>query len=162
MTERHRALPSWMAKKEGKVKEKEPLRSARKRKAARAAFYCMNEKELVDAAFSCLTDAAREDVALPADRKVEDKAAATTVNTREDPATAKKTAKLLTLAEQSSDEGDALDATCVSETDMEISPGHLGPEGQRAGPGQDHGGSEAEEKEEDDALRLVREIFFAR
>lgn len=30
----------------------------------------MNEKELVEAALSRLTDAAREDVALPADRKV--------------------------------------------------------------------------------------------
>nr|XP_040017887.1 cell cycle regulator of non-homologous end joining [Gasterosteus aculeatus aculeatus] len=154
-----------MAKKGARAKEEEPLKSARKRKTARAAFYCMNEKELVEAALSRLTDAAREDVALPADRKVEDKAAATTVNTGEDPATAEKTAELLTSAEQSSDGGDALDTTCVSETDVEISPRHLGPEGQRAGPARDHGGLvniglKAEGKEKDDALRLVREIFF--
>lgn len=90
------------------------------------------------------------------------------------------------LEEESSDCGDALDTTYVSETDLDItevetlpytkSPQHQGPEGQTSGPVQDHGGVmnvelEAEKREacpqmkadaaeEDDSLRLVREIFF--
>ncbi|XP_056273091.1 uncharacterized protein si:ch211-127m7.2 isoform X2 [Pseudoliparis swirei] len=180
MSERHRALPSWMAKKEEKVKEKEPLKRRSKRKAARAAFYCMNEKELVDAAVSYHTN---EDVALPTGLQVEDQAAASTVNLRGNSATSKERAKLLTLEEEPSDCEDALEMTYVSETDTDItevqtvpythSPLHQGPEGQRSGPEQDRGGLvsiglEAEEKEEhsqlpaeeDDSLRLVRDFFF--
>ncbi|XP_068579508.1 cell cycle regulator of non-homologous end joining [Cebidichthys violaceus] len=162
MSERHRALPSWMAKKEEKVKEKEPLKSRRKRKTARAAFYCMNEKELVEAAVTYLTNGACEDVALPADLKV-----------RENPASSKKIAKLVTVEEESSDCGDVLETTYVSETDMDITEVETVPYTNRSGPEQDRGGLvkvglEAEEKEEhsqvpaeeDDALRLVREIFF--
>ncbi|XP_068459588.1 uncharacterized protein si:ch211-127m7.2 [Clinocottus analis] len=183
MSERHRALPSWMVKKGEKGREKEQLKSRRKRKPARAAFYCLNEKELVEAAVSCLTNEAREDVALPTDLQVEDEAAATTVDTRGNAASSKKIAKLLTLEEESSDCGDALETTYVSETDTDITEvetlpytdnlQHPGPEGQRSGPGRDRGGLvsiglEAEEKEEhsqspaeeDDALRLVRDIFF--
>ncbi|XP_054475794.1 uncharacterized protein si:ch211-127m7.2 [Anoplopoma fimbria] len=182
MAERHRALPSWMEKKE-KVTEKEPLKSRRKRRTVRGVFYCMNEKELVEAAVSFLT---KEDEALPADLKVEDKAAATTVKMRENPSTSRKRAKLVTLEEESSDCDDALETTYVSETDVDItevetvaytnSPQHQGPKGQRSGPEQGNGGLVniglgAEEKEEhsqtpvkaaeeDDALRLVREIFF--
>ncbi|XP_035859218.1 uncharacterized protein si:ch211-127m7.2 isoform X2 [Sander lucioperca] len=170
MSERHRrALPPWMAKKEENVK-KEPLKSRRKQKTTRAAFYCMNEKELVEAAVSYLTNAACADVDLLTDQKVEDKAIA----------------KPVTLEEESSDCGDASEKTYVSETDLDItevetlpytkSPQHQGPGGQESGPVQDRGGLvnvglEAEEKEEhsqmpteaaeeDDAMRLVREIFF--
>ncbi|KAF1386617.1 hypothetical protein PFLUV_G00096720 [Perca fluviatilis] len=170
MSERHRrALPPWMAKKEEKVK-KEPLKSRRKQKTTRAAFYCMNEKELVEAAVSYLTNAACADVDLLTDQKVEDKAIA----------------KPVTLEEESLDCGDAPEKTYVSETDLDItevetvpyakSPQHQGPGGQRSGPVQDRGGLvnvglDAEEKEEhsqmpaeaaeeDDAMRLVREIFF--
>ncbi|XP_056273090.1 uncharacterized protein si:ch211-127m7.2 isoform X1 [Pseudoliparis swirei] len=175
MSERHRALPSWMAKKEEKVKEKEPLKRRSKRKAARAAFYCMNEKELVDAAVSYHTN---EDVALPTGLQValflcfihlqvEDQAAASTVNLRGNSATSKERAKLLTLEEEPSDCEDALEMTYVSETDTDItevqtvpythSPLHQGPEGQRSGPEQDRGGLvsiglEAEEKEEHSQL----------
>ncbi|KAK9516790.1 hypothetical protein VZT92_024701 [Zoarces viviparus] len=180
MSDRQRALPSWMEKKEEKVKEKEPLRSRRERKTARGAFYCMNEKELVEAAVAHLTHGSCEHVALPTDLKVEDKAAATTAKVMENSSSSKKIAKLVTLEEKSSDCGDdALESTYVSETDVDVteaetvpytnSPQHRAPEGQRSGPGQCRGGlGKIEEKEEhsqmpaeeDDALRLVREIFF--
>ncbi|XP_049430304.1 uncharacterized protein si:ch211-127m7.2 isoform X2 [Epinephelus fuscoguttatus] len=176
MSDRHRALPSWMAKKEQKVK-KEPLKSLSKQKAARAVFYCMNEKELVEAAVSYLTTGACEDV--------EDKAAGTVVKMKENPAASKAIPKPVTVVEESSDFGDDLDMTYVSETDLDItevetlpyttSPQTEGPKGQRSGPVQDgcglvNVGLEAEEKRErsqmpteaaeDDSLRLVREIFF--
>ncbi|XP_070828728.1 uncharacterized protein [Chaetodon trifascialis] len=180
MSERHRALPSWMAKKEEKVKEKESLKSRRRRKTARAAFYCMNERELVEAAVSYLTNAACEDAALPADLKVADRAVDPSVKMKEIPS--KATVKPVTevLEEASSDCGDAQETTYVSETDVDMtevekvpytrSPQHQGPGGQRSEPVQDHGGVmnvglEPEKKQEraaedDDALRLVREIFF--
>lgn len=105
---------------------------------------------------------------------------------REDPASSKTPAKQVASEEESSDCGGARDSTYVSETDLDItevetvpytkSPQRQGPEGRRSGPDQDHGGPmnvglEAEKKEEhsqmpaeaaeeDDALRLVREIFF--
>ncbi|XP_029290106.1 cell cycle regulator of non-homologous end joining [Cottoperca gobio] len=188
MSERHRALPPWMTKKQEKGIKKEPLKSRRKRKTARDVFYCMNEKELVEAAVSYLTksNGACDDVALPTDQKVEGKAVDTTVKSRENPATSKTIAKLGTLEEDSSDCGDAPESTDrVSETDLDMtevetvpytkSPQHHGPEGQRSGPVQDHGGLvnvglQTEEKqkhsqipaeeEEEDAFRLVREIFF--
>ncbi|XP_073328022.1 uncharacterized protein [Pagrus major] len=184
MSDKLRTLPPWMAKRGGKVKE-EPLKRRRKPKTARAAFYLMNEKELVEAAVSFLTDASCDD--LPG-RKVEDEAADTTVKRKENPAASKTTEEPVAepLEESSSDSGDAQDATCISETDLDItevetlpytrSLQHRGPEGQRSGPVQDHGNLmkvelEAEKKqehsqlpadaaEEDDALRLVREIFF--
>ncbi|XP_032380472.1 cell cycle regulator of non-homologous end joining isoform X2 [Etheostoma spectabile] len=167
MSERpRRVLPPWMAKKEDDVK-KEPLKSRRRQKTTRAAFYCMNEKELVEAAVSYLSDAACPDVDLLTDQKVEDKAIV----------------KLVTLEEESSDCNDAPEKTYVSETDSDIpevetvpytkSPQHQGPGGQRSALVQDRAGLvnvglEAEEKEEhsqmpaeeDDAMRLVREIFF--
>lgn len=187
MSDRHRALPSWMAKKEQKVK-KEPLKSLSKQKAARAVFYCMNEKELVEAAVSYLTTGACEGVSLLTDHKVEDKAAGTAVKMKENPAASKAIPKPVTVVEESSDFGDDLDMTYVSETDLDItevetlpyttSPQTEGPQGQRSGPVQDgcglvNVGLEAEEKKErsqmpteateaaeDDSLRLVREIFF--
>ncbi|XP_039989221.1 uncharacterized protein si:ch211-127m7.2 [Xiphias gladius] len=173
MSERHRALPPWMA--EARAEEKEPLGSRRKRKAARAAFYCMNEKELVEAAVSYLTTGACQDVALLTDHKVEDEAGGTTVKK---PASSKTKAKPVTeaLEEESSDCSDAQETTYVSETDLDITEAETvpyaekqqrqGPEGQRSGPTE----LEAEKREEcsqtlsdaaeDDALRLVREIFF--
>ncbi|XP_034735039.1 uncharacterized protein si:ch211-127m7.2 isoform X2 [Etheostoma cragini] len=167
MSERHRrVLPTWMAKKEDDVK-KEPLKSRRRQKTTRAAFYCMNEKELVEAAVSYLSNAACPDVDLLTDQKVEDKAIA----------------KLGTLEEESSDCNDAPEKTYVSETDSDItevetvpytrSPQHQGPGGQRSASVKDHAGlvnvgldAEVKEEhsqmqaEEDDAMRLVREIFF--
>ncbi|GAA6228999.1 uncharacterized protein si:ch211-127m7.2 [Lates japonicus] len=188
MSERHRALPSWMAKKEEKVKKKEPLKSRRRQKVARAVFYCMNEKELVEAAVSYLTSGACEDVALLTDQKVEVTTGDTTVKIREKPASSKTKAKPVTeaLEEESSECTDDQEMTYVSETDLDItevetvpytrSQQHQGPESQGSGPAQDHSGPmnvepEAEKREErsqmpadaaeeDDALRLVREIFF--
>lgn len=83
------------------------------------------------------------------------------------------------------DSDDALETTYVSETDLDITevetltyniPQHQGPESQRSGPVQDHSAvtkdeqetekreecpqTEADAVEKDDALRLVREIFF--
>lgn len=122
--------------------------------------------------------------------QAEDEATGATVKMWENPASSKTTAKQVALEEESSDCGDAQDMTYVSETDLDItevetvpyakSPQRQGPEGQRSGPDRDHGGpmnvgKEAEKKEEhsqvpaeaapaaaeeDDALRLVREIFF--
>uniref|UniRef100_A0A3Q3IWV8 Uncharacterized protein n=1 Tax=Monopterus albus TaxID=43700 RepID=A0A3Q3IWV8_MONAL len=122
-------LPSWMTKNKGK--EKEPL----KRAWVLAIFYCMNEKELVEAAVSFLTNG--EDVAILADHKV----------------------------------------ALFCSLPYTKSPQYQRPEGQRSGPLQDHSGlviTEPEAKkrqqhsqmpadtteEEDDALRLVQEIFF--
>ncbi|KAK5867527.1 hypothetical protein PBY51_012005 [Eleginops maclovinus] len=189
MAERHRALPTWMSKKEEKVKEKEPLKSKRKRKTARAVFYCMNEKELVEAAVSYLTNGACHNSAFPTDQKVEDKEIDTTVKMRKSPAIIKTTVKPVILEEESSDSGEALVSMYVSETDMDItdvetlpytkSQQHQGPEGHRSGPVQDHSVpvnveleaeeeeghsqvlAEAVQEEEEDALRLVREIFFS-
>ncbi|XP_059191976.1 uncharacterized protein si:ch211-127m7.2 [Centropristis striata] len=182
MSERHRALPPWMAKKEEETKEKQPLKSRRKPKTARAAFYCMNERELVEAAISYLTDRVCEDGALLTDQKAEEKAAGTTVKMRENAATSKMITKPASDAlEESSGCGDDPDLTYVSETDLDItevetvpytkSPQHQASEGQRSQPVQNHGSNEnvglqdkekepAEAAEEDDALRLVREIFF--
>lgn len=149
----------------------------------------MNERELVEAAVAYLTNTACEAVPLVTDRKAEDKAVDTTVKTKVDPAPSKTAVKPRTeaLEEESTDCGDAEeDMTYVSETDLDItevqtlpytkSPQHQDPEVQRSGRAQDNGGLinvelEAEKKEEhthmpadaaeeDDALRLVREIFF--
>lgn len=91
------------------------------------------------------------------------------------------------MKEESSDCSDAQETVYVSETDLDIteletvqyteSAERQGPEGQRSGPVQDHSvlrnvGLEAERKvehsqvpadagEKDDALQLVREIFFS-
>ncbi|XP_071357378.1 uncharacterized protein [Trachinotus anak] len=191
MSGRHRVLPSWMAKEE-EVKEKEPLKSSRRRRVARAAFYCMNEKELLEAAASYLTSGACEDVAVLPHQKVafQKKGGDTTVKIREKPASSKTKAKpvMEALEEESSDCSDAQEMTYVSETDLDItevetvpyteSQQHRGLEAQRSGPVQNHSGvinveleaekreersqmpSDAGEEEDDDALRLVREIFF--
>ncbi|KAM7396599.1 hypothetical protein PAMP_019632 [Pampus punctatissimus] len=188
MSEKHRVLPSWMSKKE-KVKEKEPLKSRRKRKAARAAFYCMNEEELTEAAVLYLTNngVCEDHVALLTDQQVEDKTGDTTVKMRRKTATSKTISKPVTeaLKEESSDCGDAQESMYVSETDLDITevqtvpyteiPQHQGSQGQRSEPVQEHSslvnvGLQAEKREthsqmpedavEDDALRLVREIFF--
>ncbi|XP_022069404.2 cell cycle regulator of non-homologous end joining [Acanthochromis polyacanthus] len=171
MSEKRRALPVWMEKKQKKVKE--PLKSKRKRKTARSAFYCMNEEELLEAAVSCLTSGDCEDAALRTDQQVEQKAV-DTVKKKRKPAISHMTAKRGHLKEESSDGGDDPDMTYVSETDLDItevemvpyttSPQHPGSTGQRSEPVQDHTDLDAEKRkeqpQEDDALRLVREIFF--
>ncbi|KAM4572293.1 uncharacterized protein PAE49_007512 [Odontesthes bonariensis] len=179
MSEKQRALPVWMGKKNVKVKEKAPLKTQRKRKAARVAFYCMNEAELVEAAVSYLTSSASGDGAFPSHQQAEEKAKDSTKN--EDPVSSKMTAR-----PENFEECDDLETTCVSETDLDVaemetlpftkSPQHPGCEPQRSGAARDGCGPvnidvKAETRkgqlhmsrgatEEDDALRLVREIFF--
>ncbi|CAG5958126.1 uncharacterized protein ACNS7B_007200 [Menidia menidia] len=178
MSEKHRALPTWMQK---KTKDKAPLKSQRKRKSARVAFYCMNEAELVEAAVSCLTHHGREDAVLPVHQQgaAEEKAKHTTVK-KEEPGRSKITAEPENL-----EEGDDLETTYVSETDSDITEMETLPYTER--PGCEAGGPGAardecglkdtdvdtERKkgqlhtsggvstEEDDPLRLVREIFFS-
>ncbi|XP_061578025.1 uncharacterized protein si:ch211-127m7.2 isoform X1 [Cololabis saira] len=188
MSERHRALPSWMEtnKKEGEVKETPHLRTQRKRKAARSAFYCMNEAELVEAAVSFLTNAGGEDAVLPTHRQDGNQINSTTKK-KEKPAISQSKSKQLTeiLEEESSDCcGDDPDMTYVSETDLDIteletlpytkSPQHTGPDGKRSGQAQNNRGlknvdveaeggklpTPADPAAEDDALQLVRDIFF--
>lgn len=112
----------------------------------------------------------------------------TRLKTRDKPVSSKTYTKPLTevLPEESSDFSDALGTTYVSETDLDItevetvpytrSPQHEGSEGQRSGSVQDHHSVmsvemeterrqehpqvKADTVEDDDALRLVREIFF--
>ncbi|XP_033181927.1 uncharacterized protein si:ch211-127m7.2 [Anabas testudineus] len=181
--QRHRVLPSWMAKKQ--EKEKESLTRRRKRKVARAVFYCMNEKELVEAAVSCLSNSGCEDVTVHTDHKVGNMAGDATVEHTSSNTNTKPVMEV--LEEESSDCHDALESTYVSETDLDItevetlpyskSPQHQAPEGQRSEPVEDHSGvtdveleaEKTEERpkmkgdsaEEEDALRLVREIFFS-
>ncbi|XP_034542033.1 uncharacterized protein si:ch211-127m7.2 [Notolabrus celidotus] len=179
MSEGRRSLPSWMAKKEGTVTGKGPLKSKRKQKTARAVFYCMNEKEVVQAAVSYLTNAApSRDVARPIIQETcsqnEDKAIHTTRMTKENPTPAKKVSGA--LQDEPSDCSEIQDSTYVSETDTDITEMETVPytrslqhqelEGQRSGPGgqtkteEEHAQMPSDAAEEDDALRVVREIFF--
>lgn len=178
MSERHRALPTWMSKEQEKAKVKEPLKSKRKPKVARSIFYCMNEKELVGAAFSYLTNCARND--LPTDQKTEPQTAELTVEVKGNPGTKQRTLNPVAEAsvEESLDSGDAQDMSCVSETDLDITevetlPYPVSSKDDKAGEeerdhndeiqnGNKDGESEIHAKaaEEDDAFRLVREIFF--
>ncbi|XP_065813413.1 uncharacterized protein si:ch211-127m7.2 [Labrus bergylta] len=178
MSGRNRALPPWMSKKEAKEAKKEPLKRRRKEKTARAVFYCMNEKELVEAAASFLTNnAASGDVeaALLSDQKVEDKAMKATRRIMKNPATSKKRPEA--IQEESSDCSDAHERTYVSETDTDIRemdtvPYTGSPQQERPEEGKIQGPLQTEIKKaehtqvpgdaavDDDALRLVREIFF--
>ncbi|XP_075998403.1 uncharacterized protein LOC142992027 [Genypterus blacodes] len=180
MAERQRTLPSWMEKKAEGKKEKKSVTSSRKRRAERSAFYCMNERELVQAAVSFLTNGAYQDAALLTDQKAEHKAVETDFNIEDEPDKSHTEPEIL---EESSFDADAQDLTYVSETDLDITEVETLPytsepdqqaEGQRSGPCQDHSRMlnpvlEAEQSkepsqmpaEEDDAFRLVREIFFS-
>ncbi|KAG7522907.1 hypothetical protein JOB18_033512 [Solea senegalensis] len=145
----------------------------------------MNEKELVEAVASYLTNGVCEDVAPRTDHKVVDKTEDRTVKLRgEKSASSSKTkAKSVTmdLEEESSDCSAAQESTYVSETDLDITevetvPFTMNqqqsvPEGQRSGPAQGHTSVELDtENREDhsqrpaqvdeDDMRLVKEIFF--
>ncbi|KAM6937441.1 uncharacterized protein FYW49_021208 [Xenentodon cancila] len=175
-----------MGKKEDKIKEKTRLRTQRKRKAVRSFFYCMNEAELVEAAVSYLTNGGREDVVLPIHRKNEDLANKPTKK-KDKPATSQSKSKQLTeiLEEELSDCcDDDLEMTYISETDLDItevetlpytkSPQHPGSDGGSPGRAQNDCGlknidveaergkmqTPADPAAEDEALQLVREIFF--
>ncbi|KAM4554209.1 uncharacterized protein V3H82_018471 isoform 1-T1 [Fundulus diaphanus] len=186
MAEKQRALPSWMAKREVKqVKQQAPLKSQRKRGAARAAFYCMNEAELVEAAVSLLTKGSCEDATFPLHQQVVERKVKPAYRKDVHPGTPETTSKPVTspLEEDSSDCCDDEDKTYVSETDLDITevgtvpyinnPQHPEPQGEGSGSAQGcreptKNSLQAEREierlqtaaEEDDALQLVREIFF--
>ncbi|XP_037834235.1 uncharacterized protein si:ch211-127m7.2 [Kryptolebias marmoratus] len=184
MSGKQRALPPWMAKKEVQVKEKAPLKTRRKRKTARAVFYCMNEAELVEAAASYLTSGSCEGVTSRIHQQVDKQAKDTSKKKAKrciSPMTAKSLAEI--LENESSDGSADLETTYVSETDLDIAevetlPYSTGPQRpaseKRSGAAQDDGGlmdadvdnvtetkrPAGDAAEEDEALRLVREIFF--
>ncbi|XP_071370142.1 uncharacterized protein [Centroberyx affinis] len=181
MSDRHRVLPSWMATEEEKAKEKEPLKARKRRRVSRAAFYCMNEKELVEAAVSYLANGACGDKCVlnlnDSSTRVEDKTVDTIVSKKEKPSNSKKTERVTETLEDFFD-SDAQETTYVSESDLDIaevetvpyigSPPHQQAEGQRSGPAQDHStvvnAVKTEERsqtpvdtaDEDDAFRLGR------
>lgn len=164
MSGRNRELPQWMSKKE-KEKEKvtEPLKSKRKPKAARSVFYCMNEKELVEAAVSYLTSCARG--ALQNEHKSWSR-----------PAEEKRTLDPVMEAScgELSDRAEAQDHSYVSESDVDLTEVETLPYAANKETGDDNE-RKAEERwdvnkdavaqtpvkaQEDDALQLVRQIFF--
>ncbi|KAM9854160.1 uncharacterized protein ACBR49_002782 [Aulostomus maculatus] len=185
MSDNRRDLPTWMSKTKQDVNEKEPLKNRRKRKAARLVFYCMNERELVEAAASVLTDGACEDVTLLYKHKVGAKAGDEPVKrmTRRKTSCSGRITKPMTAAVEP-EPSEVL--TYVSESDLDVteaatlpyteSSPDQGCEGQRSieddsrplinaglhAEKQDVPGDEAKDKDDDEALQLVREIFFTR
>ncbi|CAL9695297.1 unnamed protein product [Knipowitschia caucasica] len=158
MSEKHRSLPSWMSKKANE-KTKEPLKSKRKPKVARSVFYCMNEKELVQAASTYLSNLQNEHKPEP---------------NRVGPVS--KQRSLSPAAKDSWDSDKAQDRTYVSESDIDITEVETVPypvvsteaTKDREGPQcnderhtQDTSGfSLAATEDEKEAFQLVREIFF--
>ncbi|KAF7224606.1 cell cycle regulator of non-homologous end joining [Nothobranchius furzeri] len=177
MSGKHRTLPSWMAKKEDKAKEKKaPLKTQKKPRAARAVFYCMNEAELVEAAASCLTDGSCEDVLLLFHQQAKNQAQKT-AKPKPDASRIKEKRFTEILEESSSDCSADPETTSVSETGLDIteaeklpymSPQHPESEGEKDDHKLINTDVETEKEkqmaedavEEDEALRLVREIFF--
>ncbi|XP_072291428.1 uncharacterized protein [Eucyclogobius newberryi] len=174
MSEKHRALPPWMSKDKKEEKVKGPLKSKRKAKAARSVFYCMNEKELVDAAVLYLMDDAH------GEHKTEPK---TTVQAEEERGSpGSKRRALNPASEEASEEaaeealegGDDQDRAYVSESDMDITEAETVsyPECTDSNKEREvHNYKEEEQNvkkngvskddvKEDDAFQLVREIFF--
>ncbi|KAK7891473.1 hypothetical protein WMY93_023436 [Mugilogobius chulae] len=178
MSEKHRSLPSWMSKK-GKKDEnvKEPLKSKRKSKVARTVFYCMNEQELVKTAVSYLISSSGEREDLLDKHKDGLKLTAQTQKQRGIP---DSKSSALNPAEdasvESSDSGEAQDRTYVSESDVDITevetvPYPLCTEGnkeqvckeekQKVNNDRLSQAAAKDDKKEDDAFQLVREIFFS-
>ncbi|XP_071012932.1 uncharacterized protein [Oncorhynchus clarkii lewisi] len=198
MAGKRRELPSWMARKdEDRVKDKEPLKritsgKRTRKRVERVAFYCMNEKELVEAAVSYLNDfGGGEDGARHDDKQVKMSVVGCSMNAKNNCVKKKKRrlSELDVVAESS--DSDAQERTYVSETDIDVAEEDTllyaqnnnthnnnteqGPEGQSSGPGhddadgpgdlaqdvgaEDHSRSQSPTAD-DDALRLVREIFF--
>ncbi|XP_038858648.1 uncharacterized protein si:ch211-127m7.2 [Salvelinus namaycush] len=200
MAGKRRILPSWMARKdEDRVKDNETLKRitsgkrTRRKRVERVAFYCMNEKELVEAAVSYLNDfGGGEDGASHDDKQVKSSVVGCSMNAKNNCVREKKRrlSELDVVAESS--DSDAQERTYVSETDIDIAEEDTllyaqnnnthnnnteqGPEGQSSGPGHGHDDADghgdlaqgvegAEDRSQsptadDDALRLVREIFF--
>lgn len=151
--------------------------------SSRSVFYCMNEKELLEAAIEYLRDADRKEAPLQTDQQVEEKP--TEAPRKDEPIILQRTAKQIKTSDESTDCSEDLDATYVSETDLDIaeretvpyteSQQHAGSKGQRSESDLDRGqisnpNMEREKEkeqsqtpctpEDDDSLRLVREIFF--
>ncbi|XP_028307049.1 cell cycle regulator of non-homologous end joining isoform X1 [Gouania willdenowi] len=159
MSDKHRLLPSWMTQKEKmKVKKKvnkEPLKKKEKRKTSRSVFYCMNEKELVEAALLFISES--EDVMAVNPHKEEE---TSTSHVLTKPA-------MKTFIDSSSSETD-LDISEVQTLPVHAGvpvndgvPVHAGVEAQRREPDQHHSGFMDHEEEEEDDLQLVRDIFFS-
>ncbi|XP_061679227.1 uncharacterized protein si:ch211-127m7.2 [Syngnathoides biaculeatus] len=161
MSERRRALPSWMCKKGDGEKEKQPLKTSRKKKVARAVVYCMNEKELVETAAAYLGDQ-RETLLFDQQARSKTKDAA-----RKRVSSGERTGK-----RAATEDGEAArEHARVSETDLDVAETETLPYA-----GSDRGGEDSarrrtaktegrrltENQSGDDGVRLVREIFFNR
>ncbi|XP_061896612.1 uncharacterized protein si:ch211-127m7.2 [Entelurus aequoreus] len=175
MSDKRRALPPWMSKEDVGLKEKQP-RKTTKKEAARAILYCMNEKEMVEAAVACL---GHQNVVLRSGQQIESK--------MED-AAGKKYRKMTSSLKRVKPATEAIEEACenvsyVSETDLDISemdtlPYATDNQEQKAdcedlvSPAAvaclRKNGLQTEKEhltnnhDKDDAMRLVREIFFSR
>ncbi|XP_077371886.1 uncharacterized protein LOC144015614 isoform X2 [Festucalex cinctus] len=160
MPERRRALPLWMSKKEDMRKEKQLLKTTKKKKkTARAVIYCMNEVELLEAAAGYL---GYQHVTPLSGQQVQSKmegAAGKSVSSR------KKTGKPVAMEEGEA----AFDETYVSETDLDVAEMKTVPYAGSNHEDEEDMRGQTEKTEEqhltenqggDDAMRLVREIFF--
>ncbi|KAM9807441.1 uncharacterized protein ACB057_005237 [Neosynchiropus ocellatus] len=178
MAEKSRTLPSWMSVKDGKRKKTDELKSFHTPKTPRSVFYCMNEKELTEAAALCL--AADPEVELTTQHKAVEEPEGPEVKKSGTDSPASDTTKKTVLEGFSSEED-----TYVSESDLDVSQLQTVPYTESSGrrgaaegltPVQEHVSHEGdgqqsetadldeetkEEAEEDDELRLVREIFFS-
>ncbi|XP_049579882.1 uncharacterized protein si:ch211-127m7.2 [Syngnathus scovelli] len=161
MLERRRALPLWMSKKDNRGKDKQSLKTTRKKKAARAVHYCMNEKELLEAAIAYLGD---QHITSLSDQQVQSKLK--DAAGKSDSPT-KKTGKLVSLEEGKP----PCQETCVSETDLDVAEMETIPYTRSTHEEEEEEDTKQQtEKTErqhltenqgsDDDMRLVREIFF--
>lgn len=188
MAEKHRELPPWMTTSDERGKDKLRLTnltlgkkkctSTRKR-VGRTVYYCLNERELVDAAVVYLTSDDGEP--FYHHQIGEDSALKTTcVKAMDTVAEKRRRAPVLDTVKQSFDSGDqeniyvsetdidqddvaTVQYTDMANTDRQCPEGHSKPVTSQ---------QDSQIKEEplqipssaasDDALRLVREIFFTR
>ncbi|XP_062318309.1 uncharacterized protein LOC134021460 isoform X2 [Osmerus eperlanus] len=189
MTEKPRQLPSWMAVEEKvKVKSEEHCREqsttrkrTKKKLAGRTVYYCMNEKELVEAAIAYLGNNAT------GEKQAQQVTVPSHVKTKDSFTKDKRMVFDLQVVMESSD-SEVQERTRASETDIDIVeektlpypstslPEELpGTGGQSKGPGEDYRSLvdprlEREKPEghslalstaaDDDGLQLVRDIFF--
>ncbi|XP_077566167.1 uncharacterized protein LOC144181498 [Stigmatopora nigra] len=137
MSERRRILPTWMSKKD-KAKGKPTLKTTKKqKKTARSVFYCMNEKELLEAAAAYLGTEADQQVQSKMESTVGKRT--TSPNQTGNPVTLEKPCENINISK--TDLNVAEMATVAYDEDAE-------------------GEEKAEDQGGDDAMRLVREIFF--
>ncbi|XP_061532886.1 uncharacterized protein si:ch211-127m7.2 isoform X2 [Phycodurus eques] len=158
MSERRRALPSWMSKMCDEGKEKQPLKTTRKKKLARAVFYCMNANELLEAAAAYLGYQHGTPLfGQQAQSKMKDAA-------RKSVSSVKRTGKQVALEKEA-----VREETYVSETDLDVAEMETVPYTGSDQKEEDEGRQQTTKTEKqhltenqsgDDAMRLVREIFF--